>query len=180
MTNNTNPKKKCSISFMITLIFSVIMLLGLFLPYFSATEEYKSTLEKHPDSFYSEELNMTNMDAVNVSMIEVGKIYYKGSETFNSQAYQAFYKYYIPISIILIGLFSLLILLCSITKKPILMIILSILILLVFHIMNWDFTDRGIIPGNHYVFGIAYYLYYISTILTFIGSIFGIIEKKKA
>ena len=66
--NQTGHRSKIFIgAFIAMLIGSAILLLTLFMPFASATDEYKEALEKFSDSMYIEELNMTNKEAINIS-----------------------------------------------------------------------------------------------------------------
>mgnify|MGYP007067781771 CR=1 FL=1 len=78
--NQTGHRSKIFIgAFIAMLIGSAILLLTLFMPFASATDEYKEALEKFSDSMYIEELNMTNEEAINISLFEFIRIY--SSET---------------------------------------------------------------------------------------------------
>mgnify|MGYP004677142593 CR=1 FL=1 len=78
--NQTGHRSKIFIgAFIAMLIGSAILLLTLFMPFASATDEYKEALEKFSDSMYMEELNMTNKEAINISLFEFIRIY--SSET---------------------------------------------------------------------------------------------------
>ena len=78
--NQTVHRSKIFIgAFIAMLIGSAILLLTLFMPFASVTDEYKEALEKFSDSMYIEELNMTNEEAINISLFEFIRIY--SSET---------------------------------------------------------------------------------------------------
>lgn len=78
-----------------------------------------------------------------------------------------------------IGLFALLSLILSLAKKPISVIIFTILAGLVFYVMCVDFTDRGVVAEGNLSWGIAYYTYIIGTVISLGGSVFMITQKKK-
>ena len=171
ITNN-----KLLVPFIITLIGTVLMLATIFLPYATATEEHAERLNMYADSIVYEELNITSKDMVNVSMVDYARIYSNLSE-------QVFGNSVIGIIcavfVILIGSFSLLAILFSVIKKPIAVIIFSLLSLCAFSIQNFDYSDRGVIPNSSYDWGIAYYIFYVATIVVFVGAIWMLVCKIK-
>lgn len=108
-----NESNSVKIPFFTTLIGSILLLAMILLPYASAKGDYKEYLKKSPNDYYVSEIRMTNAEAVNISMLEYGRIY---AET----ARQGVYKEISIICIVLIALFaffSLLTLLMSLLKK---------------------------------------------------------------
>ena len=63
--------------------------------------------------------------------------------------------------------------------KPIAVIIFSLLSLCAFSIQNFDYSDRGVIPNSSYDWGIAYYIFYVATIVVFVGAIWMLVCKIK-
>jgi len=160
---------------LITIIGSMLMLLMLLLPYASATEEYKEWLLEYAREDYAEGAGITNEEAVQISLAEFMKIYMK-------VANQGIYKETSILCTVIIGIFavfSLLTLLMSIRKKPIGIIVFDILALIVFHIIHFDFEDRGVIANSSYNWGISNYLGYIAGIMVFIGAVWLFIEKTR-
>ena len=105
------------------LIGSAILLLTLFMPFASATDEYKEALEKFSDSMYIEELNMTNEEAINISLFEFIRIY--SSETGKEISNDLSIVYVVVIAAF--AVFALLTLLFSILRKSIPVIVFNIL-----------------------------------------------------
>lgn len=163
------------IPFLITLIGSVLLLVMILLPYASAKDDYKEYLQSSPNDYYVSEIKMTNASAVNISMLEYGRIY---MET----ARQGVYRDVSILCIALISLFaffSLLTLIMALLKKPIGIIIFDILVLAIFWLIHFDYADRGVLPSSSYGWGIANYLTYIIGIAVAIGAVWLFEEKRK-
>lgn len=163
------------IPFLITLIGSVLLLVMILLPYASAKDDYKGYLQSSPDDYYVSEIKMTNASAVNISMLEYGRIYVE-------TARQGVYRDVSILCIALISLFaffSLLTLIMSLLKKSIGIIIFDILALAIFWLIHFDYADRGVLPSSSYGWGIANYLTYIIGIAVAIGAVWLFAEKRK-
>lgn len=170
-----NKSNSVKIPFFITLISAALLLTMILLPYASAKGDYKEYLKSAPDDYYVSEIEMTNAEAVNISMLEYGCIY---AET----AKQGIYRGISIICIMLIALFaffSLLTLLMSLLKKPIGIIIFDFLALGIFWLMHFDYADRGVLPTNSYGWGVVNYLTYIVGIIVAIGAVWLFVEKRK-
>ncbi len=170
-----NESNSAKIPFFITLIGAILLLAMTLLPYASAKDDYKEYLKSAPNDYYVSEIKMTNAAAVNISMLEYGRIY---AET----ARQGVYREVSIICIVLIVLFaffSLLTLLMSLLKKAIGIIIFDFLSLGIFWLMHFDYTDRGVLPTNSYGWGMVNYLTYIVGIAVAIGAVWLFVEKRK-
>ena len=71
-------EKKFNIIKLVIIIACAILFIGLILPYESAIGEHKEYLQKNPDTMNVKEINLTNKDAINVSIIENFKVYSYG------------------------------------------------------------------------------------------------------
>lgn len=163
------------IPFFITLIGAILLLVMTLLPYASAKDDYKAYLKGSPNDYYVSEIKMTNASAVNISMLEYGRIY---AET----ARQGVYREVSIICIVLIALFaffSLLTLLMSLLKKAIGIILFDFLALAIFWLMHFDYADRGVLPTDSYGWGIVNYLTYIIGVAVAIGAVWLFVEKRK-
>ncbi len=161
---------------LMTIIGAVLMLLMVFLPYASATEEYEERLLKYEDEMYVEEIGMTNADARNISLFEYGRIYAEAAN-------QGLYKEMSIACIVIISIFAgcaLVTLLMSLIKKPIGIIIFDLLTMGAFKIICFDFEDRGVIPTNSYDWGVVYYVTYIVGVIVLAGAVWLFVEKRKA
>lgn len=174
--NQTGSKsKKFLYPFLAMLIGSLMLIVTLFMPFASATEDYKEQLVEYSDSMYVEELDMTNEEAINISLFEFARIYSVAAEMGMSKGVSIA----CIVIIALFGAFALLTLLFSAIKKPIPAIIFNLLVLGVFRITKWDFEDRGVIPNNNYDWGMAQYICYIGIIIVLVGAVALLVMKIK-
>ena len=173
--NQTGHRSKIFIgAFIAMLIGSAILLLTLFMPFASATDEYKEALEKFSDSMYIEELNMTNEEAINISLFEFIRIY--SSETGKEISNDLSIVYVVVIAAF--AVFALLTLLFSILRKSI-PVIVNILTFAVLRLIIWDFEDRGVISNSRYDWGIAQYIGYIGIAIVMVGAVALLVVKMK-
>lgn len=163
-----NPK-------VIALIGSLLLMITIFLPFASATDNYKQRLMSYPEQMHTEEIKMTNKDAVNISLFEFGQVY---AYTVNLHGYET-------ISIICLTMivayvvFSALAILWSILNKPIALLITNLLAFGIFNLMKWDFKDRGVIANSNYHFGIAQIICLFAFLMICLASIYLFRYKKK-
>ena len=170
--NQTGHRSKIFIgAFIAMLIGSAILLLTLFMPFASATDEYKEALEKFSDSMYIEELNMTNEEAINISLFEFIRIY--SSETGKEISNDLSIVYVVVIAAF--AVFALLTLLFS--SIPV--IVFNILTFAVLRLIIWDFEDRGVISNSRYDWGIAQYIGYIGIAIVMVGAVALLVVKMK-
>jgi hypothetical protein len=169
-----NEKNLKRIPEMMTVIGGILLLIMILLPFTSADKEYEEYLLKYKDNMYLEEINMTNEDVVNISLVEYWRIYL--------EAYNQGINEDVSITcMILIGLYvgmSLITLLISLDKKLKGIIVFDLLTMGIFQIIRCDMEDRGVV-GYSYEWGIASYLTYVIGIIILVGAIWMIIMKKK-
>ena len=146
------------------------------MPFASATDEYKEALEKFSDSMYIEELNMTNEEAINISLFEFIRIY--SSET-GKEISNDLSIVYVVVVIAAFAVFALLTLLFSILRKSIPVIVFNILTFAVLRLIIWDFEDRGVISNSRYDWGIAQYIGYIGIAIVMVGAVALLVVKMK-
>lgn len=174
--NQTGSKsKKFLYPFLAMLMGSLLLVATLFMPFASATEDYKERLEEYSDLMYIEELDMTNGDAINISLFEFARIYSVAAEMGLSKNVSIVYM----VIIAAFGVFALLTLLFSVLKKPIAAIIFDLLAFGVFRITKWDFEERGVIPNSSYDWGMAQYICYIGIIIVVLGAVAFLVAKIK-
>lgn len=160
-------KNKLLIPFVVTLVGALMLLATLFLPFASATEDYRERLQKHPDSMYAEEISMTNEDAVNISLFEFGRMYAAAADMGISKGIAI-------VCLVLLSVFAILVILTALfsaLKKPIAAIIFNLLSFGTFLAIKWDFADRGVLPSSRYDWGIAQVACYIGVIAGMAGAI---------
>lgn len=168
---NENTMK---ITFLVTLTGSFIVLAAFFLPYASATEEYRDFLKSYFQEMNVAEIGMTNGDAINVSLFEFAKMYGVIYRSVDKELGM------IIMTIIgAIGVLSLITVLFAALKKPIGILIFNCLTYGAFSMLTWDFRDRGVMPNSDYNWGISYYLYYIGSGIIFVSTLWLLISKIK-
>lgn len=151
---NSNGKTLLLVSMLTALVGSVLMCVSLFLPYITGG--------------YAE---IKSASMVSYVMLALDKgAQYTGSTLLGT---------IMLVIVIFIGLFSLLSLLFSIIKKPIPLLIFTILSCAVFSVLCWDFTDRGVVGENALSWGAAFYTFIIGAVISFAGAVFMITQKIK-
>ena len=163
-----NAKRNMKYPVMITIIGSILLVLMLFLPFASAKGEYKEELKENSEKMYSE--TMTCGDAVNISLTEFIGIYSEIEGDIASAT-----KTVIVFFIVLSGLT----LIMSLCKKPAGIMLFAFSAMLAFMLIQADFSDRGVMSGDNYGWGVANFLTYIIVIGIFVGAVWLFIQKKK-
>lgn len=154
-------------------------LIGLFLPYETSTKEHRKYLEEYPDTMNVKEVNLTNKDAINISIMENFKVYSYAMNHSDGNSWlagEAIINFIITIVLIIS---IALILLFAFLNKKVPMIIFSIIMGGSSLLMNYDIVDRGVIPSSNYTYGISYYLYIILAVIIIACSIVMIVKNKK-
>ena len=107
-------------------------------------------------------------DLKNVSLVKYAQIYFCLSEEFGI--------FYIVL-VALVGNGALIAVLFVLGKKPIGSIIFGTLSFGVFHLLNQDFANRGVIPSDSYDWGITHTLFPIATAAFLIGAVWMFVKK---
>ena len=74
-TLSEKSKNPLLVPFLIALVGVILTVSTLFMPFATATPEYREYLLTSPDDYYAEEIGMTRSDAVNISLFEFGRMY---------------------------------------------------------------------------------------------------------
>lgn len=172
-------EKKVNVFKIVIIVVCVILFVGLLLPYETSTEEYKEQLQENPEAINVKEVNLTNKDAINISIIENFKIYSYGMNNSNGNSWLAGESTINFILTIVLIVSVILVLLFTIFNKRILSIIFGILLLGSSLLMNYDIVDRGVIPSTKYTYGISYYLYPIMAIVILVSIVILIVKNRK-
>lgn len=168
-------EKNQLIPFILALLGSLLMIITLFLPFSTATDDFKAEINKNPDAFVYEAIDLKAKDVVNRSMVDYASV-------FSAMSNRLFYSNegYIYVGIVAaIGIFALIALISSVFRKAIPTIVFSILSFLVFAFLSFDFYYRGEIPNESYNWGFGYYMFYIATVITLVGAIWLVVVKCK-
>ena len=164
----------------VIVIACLIALICLILPYQSSIDEYRKYLQENPDTINVKEVDLTNEDAINISILENFKVYsYAMNNSSNNSWMTVEATINFVLTIILIASIILIILFTLLNKK-IVSIIFSILLLGSSLLMNYDIVSRGVIPSSRYTYGISYYLLPIMAIIMLASIITLMVKNRKS
>lgn len=180
-------KKKVNllIPFIVAIVGAAMLIVTLFMPFASATEEHEKYLQDS-DKMYMEEIDMTNEDAVNISLLEYIRIYATTAElgisgdTVIARVVIIDSAIVCVVIIALFIVFAVLTVLFSSLKRPIPIIVFDILSFGVFYLIKWDFEDRGALPNRNYDWGIASVFCYIGIVIAFAGAVWLLVMQIKS
>ena len=168
MNNTTFPR-------VLAVIASLVAIVAFFLPFISATPEYAKYMDTRASEKIYDSTDITVGDMKDMSLFEYAKVYAQaGQEIYHDPSAGIFYAVLIGA----IGVAAVLTLLFALGKKPVLMMIFSIVMGGVFYLVNWDFIDRRIMPDSNRVWGISHSLYYPCAALLLICAIWLFIAKR--
>lgn len=173
----------------ITLVGALLMITMLFFPYASTRDIFKTYLVSRPEDFYNEELEITNAQAINLSLAEFFIINIKDARE-NGSGLPFLYA----LIILIFTLFIVLTALMALLKLPFGVLLFDLISLAIFVIIQhipMTLAHTGLIPDNSYSFeianyflvykmGIVNYLIYIIGSITLAGAVWMFIEKIKA
>ena len=168
--------KKLSLLRLIAMIAALCAIVAFFLPYISATEDYRTYMASRADEKPFDGVDITVADMMDMSLFEYARVYYQGGETFfRSSGSGVFYG----VLISAIAGFALLTLLAAWRKRPFLTLICDLLMGGSFYLVNWDFVDRRIMPDSDRFWGIAYHLYYPLAVVIAICAVWMLVVKRR-
>ena len=163
----------------ILILASIALIASFFLPYFARTdEESNEALTNAVEAVKPfESVDISGKDLVKPSLLTYTRIYFQGrEEIFRDPTEGLIYAGLYCI----IPLFGLLMLIFALCKKPIPILIFSILVGIAAYAVHWDFEARGIISTADVAPATGYYLIYACVAILFIVSICMIVAKSKA
>ncbi len=169
-------KTKNFYAFIAAVVTSLLMVLMLFLPYASATEDHEERLMENSDEYMEEDIEFTCEDGVKITLAEYVKLY----KHYASEGIREETAITSIVIISVFGLFSVLALVMSLLKKPIAIVVFDALALASFKLINYDFDDRGVIGNKRYDWGVASWLTYVLGALLLVAAIVLFVEKRKA
>lgn len=150
----------------VILICSFIMVVSLFLPFATATDQHLETLEEYPSRYIDSVTDYTFEDMKNISLIKFAILF--SSET----SLYGVLLFIIGVSII-IGLFLFLL---NKFKSSIALFSLSFLTYL---LQVWDYKDRGVLPSYYYNWGYSTILFVIVALFVICGIVSILIVNPK-
>jgi hypothetical protein len=121
-----------------------------------------------------EEMGLTAADMKDISMAKFAHIYSTMSEEYwHDSTVGIFYI----VLVAFIGGGALVAALFALGRKPIGSILFGAASYGVFHMLNWDFADRGVIPSDSYNWGIAHTIFPIAAVILIIGAVWMFVKK---
>ena len=173
MTETDGKKKIIVVSFLAMLIGSIMLIITLFVPFASATDDHREYLEKYANTVSIEELDITNEQLLDVSLFKFARIYSALSGMEISR----------DISISCIAMISVFAFFALLNTAVVILIIKKrisdLLTFVVFRIIQLDFEDRGVISNSKYDGGIALYIGYIGVVIVMAGAVTLLVMKIK-
>lgn len=161
--------KRLFIPFILAIVGTLLMVISVFLPYLTATESFAKELDSEPNVFVSEEMRLTTQHLKNHSMLRYAKL--QNTEIQGAEGiFHLGMVYAILATAFIAALFS-------VIKKPIPVIVFTILSFVVFAFQNYDLLLRKIISDTLYTWGYAYYLFYAGTIIALVGGVSMLLVK---
>lgn len=145
------------IPYVLLVVGAVAMAVSFFLPFASAKGDYAEYLKQYGDRVYTAEAGLHNKDVVGLSLLTFLRIYIAGLQSGK-----------------LLGGMYLEAVIC-ITLMAV--IVFSVLAVVAFYALRWDFDDRGVLPSSQYGYGIAEYIYPISFVVVVAGAIWFMVSR---
>ncbi len=158
---------------LVALFAAAVMLFCVFFPYAVATEKYAAALEEYADTIIDEDFHLTGKDATSFSMLRF-ILFEKDVNSANEDAILGW------LYVVLLALAGLCILLCALfalMQKAIPTAVMALLSFGWVYLFSLDFTQRGLIDGLYYTWGIGYYLFHAAVAVAVGGSVWLFVEK---
>lgn len=167
-------KQKTIFPFIVTLVGALVMAACVFLPYSTATAERAEWIDNYPDTVVMEEMDLTAADMKNISLVKYAHIYYTMSEEYwHDSTIGIFYI----VLVAMVGGGALIAALFASARKPFWCLVFGAISTGVFRLLNYDFTDRGVIPSDSYDWGIAHTIFPIAATVAMLGASWMLIQK---
>ena len=131
----------------------------------SANDEHEEYLKKYAQEFNVEKIEMTNEDAIHISMYDFAKTYWVVYSSIDKTL-----AIVVTTVIGAAGVLSLITLLFTLLRKPVAVFIFNLLTFGAYYLMVWDFKDRGVMPNSHYDWEL-HIIFILSVYFCFAGAI---------
>ena len=175
-TQNIEVKKKLNVLGIIMIAGVIMLILAFVLPYITVSKEHRDSFEDYADERVEEDVNITYGDMKNISLFEYGKMSLLYAEELWGDKEEGIFYFVI---ILVAGILAVLTCINALKNKPITTLIFDIVSFVAALVLRWDFIDRGVTPNDRYVWGIGFYVYFISTIILFMGCVWKKIDMAK-
>ena len=158
------------------MVAAALLVVAFFLPYASATPEFREGLGSLSVNPYFETLGMSNDEIADLSLFGYARIY---SAAGNLGMPEEFVAVYVPLTVAP-AVLGVLTLLFAALRKPIPATVFSAVTVAMVSLLNWDFEDRGVIPSDMYDWGAARWVYLIAGITVIACAIWQVVLQKRA
>ena len=173
----TEERRALRLPFLAALAGAVILIAAFFLPFSSATKEYRERLEtyaEYADELFLPELKMTYAESTDLSVFQFARIYKVIYETESKTLGTE-----VLIVIAAIVVFTLLTLLVLFLKRPIGVLFFDLLTAASVWMLIWEFRTIGTMPGDRYGYGISCYIFFIGAAVVLCGAVWMFVVKRK-
>ncbi|MBO5323171.1 MAG: zinc ribbon domain-containing protein [Oscillospiraceae bacterium] len=168
--------KKFPIPNLVALIAALVLLLSIFLPYMAANKEYAEMLDEYGSEVAFPGSDITAKDLKEVSLVEFAGV----AEAMADLAPSGSGLEVIPVLVYAIAILGFVAALFAYLKKPVLVIIPSVLAYGISVIFDTGIKESGALNMSVYDWGIAHTLIPLAVLGCIVGAIWMIVDKKKA
>ena len=156
---------------------ALAMIVAFFLPFVSATGDYRERLLSDPEHVQSlGDMSMTNADLADMSLCEYARSYFGAGGFGMSEEYAIIYGVLCGMPVVL----TVLSLVLSLARKPVGNVITVVLLAAIVYLIVWDFGDRRIVyDGGRMAFGYAQYVYYAAAGISVVASVWLFVVKQR-
>lgn len=172
---NADLKQQLKVPFLVTLIATLLILVSVFLPYMSASKTYADQLDLYGDMVAYSGTDIKVKDLKDVSLMEFAEIANAMDKISSSSSLEG-----VAIVVYAIMALSIAAVLFACFKKPIAVIIFTLLAYGASAIIELGITESGALSTSVYDFGIAHTLIPLAVLASIVGSIWMIVVKNKA
>jgi hypothetical protein len=174
---------RTSIARIVALVGIVAIFVMFFLPLGTTTGDDRALLLEYADEESIPELGMTNADVADMSLVELGVVY--GYAAFNETGDTQVIGIICLVLSGLILLFAILGLVAALRRRPVGLIVLTLLDAGAFAAYCWDLGDRGVIGGTRlfgpdYSWGVARVGFYVACAVVVVGAVWMLVERHRA
>lgn len=169
--SNQTISRNLTVPKIVAIVGNVLMLLCVFLPYASAAKDspYREYADEMVDGVRAGEL-------VDPSMFKFVTLYNKlKDQTSNGSEIATI----VMVLVAAIAIMAIIALIFACVSKGVPALVFSIIGFLLFLVLNWDFSDRGVVPTDDYSWGFGYYLFYVAALAAVVGAIWMIVVKRR-
>lgn len=172
MMSNQTTARNLTIPKIIAIVGNALMLLCIFLPYASATKNspYRQYADEIIDGVRAGEL-------ADPSLFKFVTLYNKLKDNVAGGSEVATI---IMVLVIAVAVAVILALIFASVSKGIPSLVFSVIGFMLFLVLNWDFSERGVISSDNYGWGFGYYLFFLAAIVAVISAIWMIAAKRRA